>query len=408
MKRLVVAMAAAALMITAPGPAIGSTGPLADAPPVVAPSVVAPTGLTPTGMHMILDVSKNGRIALGRMSETGPVVIRDVVRNKTLRTLKSGPAYAYKTISSTGRYVHFTRTYTRSGCTYARPWVYDRVTNKARLAAATRSGKALRATWTSPNQCPYISSTEPAFEMHVVGGPGQMSPDGRYVAFCANLTDPARGDLYIKDMRTRKLTIRAGLCHLTAEANEFYPVHVSEGARTIMVLHNDQGSTDSYRADVVLRRRTVRNVALPGDAGARELWLTDDGRSIFYGVGSSPDAGRYDTSSGATAALTPGDPLRNEALQPGEEYRDSEAMTRRGRFVSYNGSRLDPNAVRVGLVGVFDRETGQAVDLTAAAGIPLQVGTSPVPNSLVPIQISGDGRVVFIGWGGWATLHWMP
>jgi hypothetical protein len=76
--------------------------------------------------------------------------------------------------------------------------------------------------------------------------------------------------------------------------------------------------------------------------------------------------------------------------------------------VSYNGSRLDPNAVRVGLVGVFDRDTGQAVDLTAAAGIPLQVGTSPVPNSLVPIQISGDGRVVFIGWGGWATLHWMP
>ena len=44
--------------------------------------------------------------------------------------------------------------------------------------------------------------------MHFVGGPGQMSPDGRYVAFCANLTDPARGDLYIKDMRTRKLTIR--------------------------------------------------------------------------------------------------------------------------------------------------------------------------------------------------------
>ncbi len=402
MKRLVVAVAAAALMTTAPGPAIGSPGPLADAPPAV-----ASTGVTPAGMHTILDVSKDGRIALGRMTEPGPVIIRDIVRNKTLRTLKSGPAYAYKTISSTGRYVHFTKAYTRNGCTYARPWVYDRVTKKSRLAAATRSGKPLVATWTQANRCPDISSTESAFEMHSVGGPGQMSPDGRYVAFCANLTDPARGDLYIKDMRTRKLTIQAGLCHLTAEANEFYPVHVSESARTVMVLHNDEGSTASYRADVVLMRRTVRNVALPGNAGARELWLTDDGRSIFYGVGSSPDAGRYDTASGATTALNPGDPLRNEALQPGEENRDSVAMTRRGRFVSYHGSRLDPSLGLIGLVGVFDRETGQAVDLTAATGVPLQLGTPPMPNSLVPIQISGDGRVVFVDWGGWATLHWM-
>jgi hypothetical protein len=400
MKRLVVAVAAAALLMTAPGPAIGSTGPMALAP------TAATT--TPTGMHTILDVSKDGRIALGKLTETGPVVIRNIAANKTLRTLKSGPAYAYKSISSTGRYVHFTKTYTRNGCTYARPWVFDRVTNKARLAAATRSGKPLVATWTRPNQCPYISYTESAFEMRSVGGPGQMSPDGRYVAFCANLKDPARGDLYIKDMRTRKLAIKEGLCPLTAEASEFYPVHVSESARTIMVLRNEAGSTAGYGADVVLKRRTVRNVALPGNAGARDLWLTDDGNTIFYGVGGSPDAGRYDTASGATTALNPGDPLRNEALLPGEEYRDSVGMTRRGRFVTYNGSRLDPVLGRIGLVGVFDRETGQAVDLTAATGMPLQVGTSPpVPNSLVPIQISGDGRVVFIGWGGWAALHWM-
>jgi hypothetical protein len=404
MKRLVVALAAAAIMMSAPGIANGTTGPGAVAPPAV-----ALTGLAPTGMHTILDVSKNGRIVLGKLTDSGPFVVRDLVRAKTLRTLKSGPGYSYKSISSTGRYVHFTKDFTRKGCTYARPWVYDRVTKKARLAAATRSGKPLVATWTRPNQCPYISYTTSAFGMHSVGGPGQMSPDGRYVAFCANLTDPARGDLHIKDMRTRKLTIKKGLCPLTTEAQEFYPVHVSEAARTIMVLRNEAGSTASYGAVIVLQRRTVRGVSLPGNAGARELWLTDDGMSIFYGVGGSPDAGRYDTASGATAALTPGDPLRNEALQPGEEYRDSVGMTRRGRFVTYHGSRLDPNAVRVGLVGVFDRATGQAVDLTAASGMPLQVGTTtPVPNSLVPIHISGDGRVVFIGWGGWATLHWMP
>ena len=395
MKRLI-AVTASVLMVLAPGISTGAHGTPAVAPPAATPVA--------TGMHTILDVSKNGRIVLGRLTETGPFVIRDLVRNKTLRTLKSGPAYSYKSISSTGRYVHFTKDFTKDGCTYARPWVYDRVTNKSRLAAATRSGKPLVAKWTQTNQCPYISYTASAFGMHFVGGPGQMSPDGRYVAFCANLTDPARGDLYIKDMRTRKLTIKKGLCPLTTEAQELYPVHVSESARTIMVLREDAG----YRADVVLNRRTVRGVSLPGNAGARELWLTDDGRSIFYGVGGSPEAGRYDTSTGATTALTTGDPLRDEALQPGEEYRDPVGMTRRGRYVTYNGSRLDTNAVRVGLVGVFDRETGQAVDLTATTGIPLQVGTtSPVPNSLVPIHISGDGRVLFIGWGGWATLRWM-
>ena len=83
-------------------------------------------------------------------------------------------------------------------------------------------------------------------------------------------------------------------------------------------------------------------------------------------------------------------------------------MTRRGRFVTYNGSASIRAGVRVGLVGVFDRETGQAVDLTAARACRCRWATTPVPNSLVPIQISGDGRVVFIGWGGWAALHWMP
>ena len=136
MKRLI-AVTASVLMVLAPGISTGAQGTQALAPPTATPVA--------TGMHMILDVSKNGRIVLGRLTETGPFVIRDLVRNKTLRTLKSGPAYSYKSISSTGRYVHFTRTYTRAGCTYARPWVYDRVTNKSRLAAATRAGKALEA-----------------------------------------------------------------------------------------------------------------------------------------------------------------------------------------------------------------------------------------------------------------------
>ena len=145
MKRLI-AVTASVLMVLAPGISTGAQGTQALAPPAATPVA--------TGMHTILDVSKNGRIVLGKLTETGPFVIRDLVRNKTLRTLKSGPAYSYKSISSTGRYVHFTKDVHASGCTYARPWVYDRVTNKSRLAAATRAGKALRPTWTQAGPVP--------------------------------------------------------------------------------------------------------------------------------------------------------------------------------------------------------------------------------------------------------------
>jgi hypothetical protein len=397
MKRLV-AVLATVVMVLSPGAAIGQGGSVALAP--------QDATLTSTGMHSLVDVSKNGTIVLGKITESGPYVIRDIVRGKTLRTLKSGSRYSYKSLSSTGRYVHFTKSYTRNGCTYQRPWVYDRITRKSRLAAATRTGKPLRATWSRPDQCPDISVTGVAFGMKDSGGPGQMSPDGRYVAFCANLKVPDRGDLYIKNMRTRKLTIRKGRCHLTTEAFEFYPVHVSESARTVMILH------EGGRADVLLGRKIVRNVAVP----AAGMWLTDDGRSIYYssgGTGASTDGGRYDIATGAVTPLGSGDPMRWELKQPGDEFRDAEGMSRRGRYVSYNGYRTaDPDVGRVGLIGVYDRASGLSVDLTAvltAAGIPLQLGSSYiVPNSLVPAKISGDGRVVLVGWGGeWLAARWM-
>jgi hypothetical protein len=105
--------------------------------------------------------------------------------------------------------------------------------------------------------------------------------------------------------------------------------------------------------------------------------------------------------------------MRWELKQPGDEFRDAEGMSRRGRYVSYNGYRTtDPDVGRVGLIGVYDRASGLSVDLTAvltAAGIPLQLGSSYiVPNSLVPAKISGDGRVVLVGWGGeWLAARWM-
>ena len=395
-----IALAGLLLSAGAPGLAVGSQG------SGVVSVLAAPV---PTGISTLIDVSKDGRIALGRLTETGPVVLRDLVKNKTLRTLKSSGNYTYKSLSSDGRYVSFNKTYKKGACTYSRPWVLDRKTGKARLAATTKSGKQLLPTWSQATKCAQISTAESSFGTYFhsgTQGPGQMSPDGRYVAFCANLIDPARGDLYIKDMKNRKLAIRPGICHLTQEEGELYAPHVSEGARAIMLPFNDDGSTLSHRADVLLNRTVVRTGAIPN---SERLMLTDDGSAIYYEVGGANGGGRYDTATAAVSPLLVGDPMRQE-IQPGQENREPQTMSRRGRYASYHGSRLtDPNPVPVGLIGVFDRDTGLAVDLSpalTAAGVPLQIGS--VPNSLVPVEISGDGQVVFFQTAaGWVSVRWM-
>ncbi len=378
-----------------------------------AAGVAASATPVPTGIHTLVDVSKNGRIALGRMTETGPFVVRDLVRNKTLRTLRSSGSYTYKSLSSNGRYVSYTRSYTKGSCTYARPWVLDRITGRARLAATTRSGKQLRPTWSQATGCAQFSTAESTFGAYFHNGPrgpGQMSPDGRYVAFCANLTDPDRGDLYIKDMKTRKLTVRTGICHRTDEEAELYAPHISEGARTVMLPFNTAGSTASHRVDVLLNRTTVRAVAIPD---AERIMLTDDGSAIYYQVGGANDAGRYDTATAVVTPLLTGDPMRRDQVQPGEEYREPQGISRRGRYATYHGSRItDPVVGRVGLIGVFDRDTGVAVDLTPAliaAGVPLQVGSNVVVvNSTIPAELSGDGQVVFVpAPAGWVSVRWM-
>ena len=367
-------------------------------------------------MQGIIDVSKDGRIALGWRTAGGPVVLVNLGTGRTLRTLRSGPNYAYASLSSTGRYVAFTRAHRRGSCTYWRPWVYDRVTGKSRLAASSRSGAALRPSWSQSTGCATISASTPepmgVYFHSGVRGPGMMSPDARYVVFCANLAVATRGDLYIKDLRTRKLTRRAGVCSLSPGEDEpaLAAPQVSEAGRTILLPANPLGSTVTYRASVLLNRKTLRPVTLPGDVAAERIQLTDDGRSIYYQAGAGMGAWRYDVASGTSTGLVFGDPMRGDEISPGQEYRDPEWITRRGRYVAYYGSRVDDPAIgRELVVGVFDRDTGVATDLTAAAvaaGMPRRYGQ--VPATPTPVGISGDGKVVFLHTAnGVVAVPWM-
>jgi hypothetical protein len=222
--------------------------------------------------------------------------------------------------------------------------------------------------------------------------------------------EAARGDLYVKDLRSGELTLREGVCHWTPEEPELYPPHVSEAARTVLIPFNDAGSTLSHGVEV-LTRGTIRAVEVPGGVAARRIVLADNGRSVYFQAGSGPQGWRYDVATGATTDLLPGDPMRTEVL-PDDEFREPMATSRSGRYVTYNGSRPEPALGPAGVVGVFDRTTGQSADLTgvlADLGVPRQVGTSPtVPNSTISIELSASGRVVFIHTpDGWASLAWL-
>lgn len=389
-----------------PGAGIGASG-----------GIKLAGGIRLTGMESITDMSADGRLMLGRMDDTGPMVVRDIVAGRTLATLPTSSARHYQSMSADGRRISYSRVLRRGGCAYMRPWVLDRRTGKSKLAAADSRGRAVLPTWKQATGCASYSLTEAAFGMDLVGGPGQMSPDGRYVAFCANLKVRARMDLYVKDLRTGKLSRRNGLCARDSgdggDAPGILPAYSAEGARAVMVPQGMAQNNSGQWANLLTSRSARPIVVPPGSAGAHMMWLTDDGSALYVVTDGGTRAGRYDTRTATLSSVAPTDPLSPGALQPADEYREMVSMSRRGRYVAYNGSRIDPAQGRVGLMGVYDRRTGTAVDLSAAlvaAGVELQVGDPPTaPNSQVNAQLSSDGKVLlFPSPSGWVALTWRP
>ena len=336
----------------------------------------------PIGMSQVVDVSKNGRIVLGQYGRR--YVVRDVVAGKTLRKLPTSSSYTYLSLSSDGRYVLYLKQVADEYGFY-QPWVRDRVTNKTRLAAADSRGHAIRA-------------GRPVADDQEVSGDSRkaaMSANGRYVAFCANLERTSH-DLYLKDMRTRKLTTVRGACIGYGEDDVFNPLQVSEDARVIL-LPGWHDETGGWQAATLWVRGALR-----ADVGGESPNLTDDGSAVYsngpltfvrYEENAPPNPIRYDIPTRALTTLPAGDPVSAE-------------MSRRGRYVI---ALRDPATTQAPGLGVLDRSTQQLTDLTSrleAAGV-----SPPTTQHYEATRLSSDGKVVFVGpsygqKGTWVALTW--
>jgi hypothetical protein len=331
----------------------------------------------PVGMSEVVDVSKNGRLVLGKYGNK--YVVRDVVAGKTLRTLPTSSSYRYVSLSSDGRYVLYLKTVSpRYGC--SQPWVRDRVTNQTRLAAADSRGRAIQASF----------KTQDCEDVGRASMKAAMSANGRYVAFCANLQRPTTTDLYLKDMRTRKLTTVRGACLQDQEYDTVLPLQVSEDGRVILLpgKHDDFGG---WQPATLWVRGAMR-----AGVGGEHPFLTDDGSAV-YSQGPLTFAGnvehplanplRYDIATRTLTSLPAGDPVSPE-------------MSRRGRYVL---ELTDPWGTQPPALGVLDRTTQQVVDLTSE----LEAAGVRPPNGYEGTRLSSDGKVLFVGPSYGQTGTWV-
>lgn len=389
-----VATIAAAAFALGVGPVGHAAGTEARVPELMR---AGPVGVVqPTGMSDVVDVSKNGRYVLGRLG--GRWVVRDLVRERTVRRLPSSASHRYHGISDTGRYVLYSYTPASGATACNEPWVRDRITNKARPAARTSKGRALPTGWAGAGGCP----DEPSWTTQFTFSDPAISGNGRYVAFCANLQVVDRLDLYVKDMRTKRIRTYPGVCSDLTDAHETpAPPQISEDGRVILLpghhATGDEAGYDVWAPAAILLNRST----LVGGAGGAHAQLTEDGSAVLSIGPMTCDGGwgpcsagpkqpiRYDIASATTVALPAGDP-------------GPAPTTRRGRFVVVVSRDAAGNHL-----AILDRATGALSDLTAAfaaAGV-------GVPSAAERTSISGDGRYVFVvsdaAGSTWVRMRWM-
>lgn len=239
------------------------------------------------GLHQVMEVSKDGRYALG-ITPGHKYVVRDVVKGKTRRTLPSGGSlytgdYAYVGLSDTGRYVsygHRTASKKSLGC---RPWVRDVVKNKARLVATDSRGRALKILWGGTSEpCPGFLSRglAPSFPYSLPA----LSGNGRWVAFCASLEAIDRADLYVKDLKRGTLIRREGVCPTwddPRQSRKLLAPQISDDGRVVLIpgslaYSTDLSDTSWGSASVLVDRADLRT----GTGGANPF-MTEDGSTVF-------------------------------------------------------------------------------------------------------------------------------
>ena len=224
-----------------------------------------------------------------------------------------------------------------------------------------------------------------------------VSKDGRRVAFCTNYAQPKVPALYVKDLRSGRLT-RTGLrCPIVHHPEGLYtrPAQISADGRVVHVNGDYRVAVEpkfNWNADRLYftRSGTVRTVNGWGS-------MTRSGGAIFMRLGVSPvgsgrsvawdrlRTGVYDVKTRRVTRLpSAGNRIYGHGV---ELFSAFDHASYRGRFVvavsSVGGSAPDRATV-------IDRRTGARADITAVLRAK---GYTPFREEWDPI-ISANGKVV--------------
>ena len=222
-----------------------------------------------------------------------------------------------------------------------------------------------------------------------------VSKRGRKAAFCANYDSPKKPLLYVKDLRTGRLTKTAVVCGASYEETTRLTraPQMSDDGRVVHV----NGSTFSVPRDMPTSHWLADTLYFTGTGKVRNVngfgSMTRDGRTILMRVGVRPE-GTADTTGGRVGAYN----IRTRAIAalPGTEtiygndvftFSAFDQASRRGRFVVNDTS-------------VFDRTYGITVDISAILRTKgYTIPADEAANCDTTRSISGDGKVV-IAHGG--------
>jgi Tol biopolymer transport system component len=265
-------------------------------------------------------------------------------------------------------------------------FLYDRLTRTTILAS--RLGGSATRTGNGPAILPVIT------------------PDGRYVGFASETSDPFPGgtgydyDLFLFDRITGTVTLVAPSA--IASRPPRLPMHVSPDGRWLAFSTQADliapGVRDQNRLDDVflldrstgtttLVSHSSADPAMPGNRGASFPLLSDDGRHVAFLSDSTdlvpgqiddfttPDLFLYDRETGKTALVShaAGSPVTAARI-----YGSSFFMSADGRFLTFANPGDTPGTPRPSVL-LYDRALGTFLTIA--------------PSGLSP-RISADGRYV--------------
>lgn len=252
---------------------------------------------------------------------------------------------------------------------------------------------------------------------HVLISEASISRDGRMAAFCANYEEPLTARLYVKDLRTSKLTRTRVVCGATwSEYGPFMtrPPEMSADGRVVHVngstydVPPDTATQRYWGADTLYFTKTGRTRTVNGWGS-----MTRDGSTIFMLIRARPRGtpdrtkgrvGAYDVRTGRTRKLGSNATVYGNPIFGFSAF---ERASWRGRYVVNDTS-------------VMDRKYGIVTDISAilaARGYVLP--SASTATACTTRLLSGDARVVVaaatpagvqaFGCGGYVAITgWEP